>query len=254
MTAVVSTVIYPVHDLARARTLFVALLGVEPSTDTPYYVGFQVDGQDIGLDPHGHRKGMTAPAAYWHVDDLHATRQALLDAGAAAEDPVRDVGGGKLVATLRDLDGNVIGLVQPGGTGAAADRAGGVDPSLQVIGWVESSLRDPAAAPKQADETAPSAWLVLDPSFRDGMGDIRIGDDLVVVTWLDRARRDVLRVHPQDREELPLRGVFSTRSADRPNPIGLHPVRVTALDADRIQVDRLEAVDRTPVVDIKVAL
>lgn len=119
---------------------------------------------------------------------------------------------------------------------------------------MESVLRDPAAAPKQADDTAPSAWLVVAPTFHDGLSDIQLGDDLVVITWLDRARRDVLRVHPQDRIELPLRGVFSTRSADRPNPLGLHPVRVTALDTGRIQVDRLEAVDRTPIVDIKPVL
>jgi tRNA-Thr(GGU) m(6)t(6)A37 methyltransferase TsaA len=81
-----------------------------------------------------------------------------------------------------------------------------------------------------------------------------VGDALVVLTWLDRARRDLLRVHPQDRLELPLRGVFSTRSADRPNPIGLHPVRVVAVAPGRIAVDHLEAVDGTPIVDLKPAL
>ena len=81
-----------------------------------------------------------------------------------------------------------------------------------------------------------------------------MGDDLLVITWLHLGRRDVLRVHPQDRVELPLRGVFSTRSADRPNPLGLHPVRVIAVAPGRIQVDRLEAVDQTPVVDIKPVL
>lgn len=127
----------------------------------------------------------------------------------------------------------------------------GASPVLQVIGRVQSSLTDPATAPKQADETAPSAWLVMAPKFRAGLSDVRVGDDLVVITWLHRGRRDILSVHPQDRTELPLRGVFSTRSADRPNPLGLHPVRVIALDVGRIQVDRLEAVDQTPIVDIK---
>jgi tRNA-Thr(GGU) m(6)t(6)A37 methyltransferase TsaA len=128
------------------------------------------------------------------------------------------------------------------------------DPVLQVIGRVESPLTDPAVAPKQADDAAPSAWLVMAPEFQMGLSDVRVGDHLIVITWLHRGRRDTLRVHPQDRAELPLRGVFSTRSADRPNPLGLHPVRVTALDAGRIQVDRLEAVDQTPIVDIKPVL
>lgn len=136
-------------------------------------------------------------------------------------------------------------------TSGAADP---VRPVLQVIGWVASTLLDPATAPKQADDTAPPAWLVVAPDFRAGLGDIRVGDELIVITWLHRARRDCLRVHPQDRTELPLRGVFSTRSADRPNPLGLHPVRVAALDDGRIRVDRLEAVDQTPIVDIKPAL
>lgn len=135
----------------------------------------------------------------------------------------------------------------------SAGSAGTHDPVLQVIGRVESTLVDPATAPKQADDTAPPAWLVVEPRFHAGLGDIRVGDELIVITWLHRARRDPLLVHPQDRTELPLRGVFSTRSADRPNPLGLHPVRVSAVDDGRIQVDRLEAVDQTPVVDIKPA-
>jgi len=127
-------------------------------------------------------------------------------------------------------------------------------PVLHVIGRVQSSLTDPATAPKQADDTAPSAWLVIAPTVRMGLCDVRVGDDLIVITWLHRGRRDILHVHPQDRTELPPRGVFSTRSSDRPNPLGLHPVRVIALDIGRIQVDRLEAVDQTPIVDIKPVL
>jgi tRNA-Thr(GGU) m(6)t(6)A37 methyltransferase TsaA len=127
-------------------------------------------------------------------------------------------------------------------------------PRLTVIGRVESPLTEPAAAPKQADRTTPGAWLDFFPEVHDGLTDIAVGDALVVLTWLDRARRDLLRVHPQDRLELPLRGVFSTRSADRPNPIGLHPVRVVAVAPGRIAVDHLEAVDGTPIVDLKPAL
>lgn len=108
----VKTIIYPVKDLAGAKTLYRALLGVEPYADQPYYVGFKVDGQDIGLDPNGHRNGMTGPVGYFHVDDIEASLQALLDAGGEVQQPVRDVGGGRRIATVKDADGNGIGLLQ----------------------------------------------------------------------------------------------------------------------------------------------
>ena len=122
---------------------------------------------------------------------------------------------------------------------------------LRPIGRVESTLTDPAEAPKQGDEGAPDAWLVFDPDVTEGLGDVRPGDRMIVLTWLDRAQRDVLRVHPRDDVTQPERGVFSTRSADRPNPIGLHPVDVLAVDGLRVQVRGLEAVDGSPVVDLK---
>jgi len=125
---------------------------------------------------------------------------------------------------------------------------------LRPIGAVESALTDPAAAPKQGDEGAPDAWLVFEPSVLDGLADIRPGDRILVLTWLDRARRDVLRVHPRDDLANPERGVFSTRSADRPNPIGLHDVEVLAVEGARVHVRPLEAVDGTPVVDVKPVL
>lgn len=125
---------------------------------------------------------------------------------------------------------------------------------LAPIGRVESPLTDPASAPKQGHEGAPDAWLVLDASVADALSDVGPGDRLIVLTWLDRARRDVLRVHPRDDASNPLGGVFSTRSADRPNPIGLHPVEVLAVDGLRIQVRDLEALDGTPVLDLKPVL
>ena len=112
MTSGMSTVIYPVKDLAQAKAVFGKLLGVEPYADEAYYVGFRVGGQDVGLDPHGHSKGMTGPIGYWHVDDIQASLQLFLDAGAATEQAVKDVGGGKLVASVKDADGNIIGLIQ----------------------------------------------------------------------------------------------------------------------------------------------
>ena len=112
MTSGIRTVIYPVKDLAKAKTLYRELLGVEPYMDEAYYVGFNAEGQDIGLDPHGHSQGMTGPVGYWHVDDIKRSLKALLDAGAEAQQEVKDVGGGKLIASVKDTDGNVIGLIQ----------------------------------------------------------------------------------------------------------------------------------------------
>jgi predicted enzyme related to lactoylglutathione lyase len=107
------TIIHPVRDLEKAKAVYGALLGAEPVMDEPYYVQFKADGQDVGLDPHGHQKGMTAPVAYWHVDDIEARMKTLLDAGAEMHEEIRDVGTGRLVGSVKDADGNVIGLLQP---------------------------------------------------------------------------------------------------------------------------------------------
>ncbi len=123
--------------------------------------------------------------------------------------------------------------------------------TVTPIGRVESPLTDPATAPKQGHEGAPEAWLVFEPDVVDGLRELRAGDRVIVLTWLDRARRDVLRVHPRDDVAQPEQGVFSTRSADRPNPIGLHPVVVLEVDGPRLRVRSLEAVDGTPVIDLK---
>jgi tRNA-Thr(GGU) m(6)t(6)A37 methyltransferase TsaA len=123
--------------------------------------------------------------------------------------------------------------------------------SLTPIGRVESTLTDPAAAPKQGHEGAPEARLVLEAEVMDAIAGLAPGDRIIVLTWLDRARRDVLRVHPRDDRANPVRGVFSTRSQDRPNPIGLHEVEVLAIDGASLRVRPLEAVDGTPVLDIK---
>ena len=124
-------------------------------------------------------------------------------------------------------------------------------PELVPIGHVESSLTEPAEAPKQGGEGAPEAWLVLEPHVLEALDGTRPGDRVIVLTWLHRARRDVLQVHPRDDARNPLRGVFSTRSADRPNPIGLHEVEVLAIEGGRVLVSPLEAVDGTPVLDLK---
>jgi tRNA-Thr(GGU) m(6)t(6)A37 methyltransferase TsaA len=125
---------------------------------------------------------------------------------------------------------------------------------VAVVGRVESALTDPASAPKQGHEGAPEATLVFTPAVLDALEGIRPGDRVIVLTWLDRADRDVLRVHPRDDVTNPMRGVFGTRSADRPNPIGLHEVEVLSIDGDRVRVTDMEAVDGTPIVDLKPVL
>lgn len=127
-------------------------------------------------------------------------------------------------------------------------------PEQNPIGGVESSLTDPGSAPKQGDEGGRDAWLALDPAVVDGIDGMRAGDRVIVITWLDRAQRDILRVHPRDDVTNPVRGVFTTRSADRPNPIGLHEVEVIAIEGRRVHVRPLEAVDGTPVIDVKPVL
>ncbi len=108
----IRVVIYPVTDLAQAKTLYRTLLGVEPYSDEAYYVGFRMGDQELGLDPHGHAKGMTGPVGYWQVNDIQNSLQLLLDAGAQAQQEIQDVGGGKLIASVKDADGNIIGLLQ----------------------------------------------------------------------------------------------------------------------------------------------
>ncbi|HCT81172.1 MAG TPA: glyoxalase [Micromonosporaceae bacterium] len=113
MISDMKTIIYPVKDLANAKTLYSKLLGVAPEMDEPYYVGFIAAGLDVGLDPHGHGKGMAGPVAYWHVDNIEESLKELLEAGAQAHEATKDVGGGKLIASVKDADGNIIGLIQP---------------------------------------------------------------------------------------------------------------------------------------------
>jgi len=125
---------------------------------------------------------------------------------------------------------------------------------LTAIGRVKSPLTDPEAAPKQGDEGAPDAWLLLDTGVLAGLDGLKAGDEIIVLTWLDRAQRDVLSVHPRGDLSRPLQGVFTTRSPDRPNPIGLHRVRVAEIDGNCLRVHRLEALDGTPILDLKPVL
>jgi len=125
---------------------------------------------------------------------------------------------------------------------------------LQTIGRVESPLTELDDAPRQPDEGAPEAWIVLDDRYAAALDGVSPGSDVVLLTWLDRADRDVLVVHPRGDTSRPLAGVFATRSPDRPNPIGLHDVQVLDIAGTRVHVRNLEAVDGTPVLDIKPVL
>jgi tRNA-Thr(GGU) m(6)t(6)A37 methyltransferase TsaA len=125
---------------------------------------------------------------------------------------------------------------------------------IRPVGAVESRLSDRADAPRQGDEGAPEATIVLHPWVAAAASDLAAGDEIVLVTWLDRADRDVQVVHPRSDDTRPPTGVFSTRSPDRPNPLGLHTVRVLAVDGLRLRVTGLEALDGTPVLDVKPVL
>ena len=125
---------------------------------------------------------------------------------------------------------------------------------IEPIGIVRSSLRTRAQAPRQAHEGAPEAWIEINPRFAAGLRNLEPGDAVFVLTWLDRSRRDILEVHPRGDLSVPKQGVFSTRSPDRPNPIGLHRTTVVAVEPTRLRVEELEALDGTPVLDLKPVL
>jgi tRNA-Thr(GGU) m(6)t(6)A37 methyltransferase TsaA len=125
---------------------------------------------------------------------------------------------------------------------------------LVQVATVESPLTDRATAPKQGDEGAPEAWLSFEPAYADALDGVAEGAELLLLTWFDRAHRDVLRVRPRSDPNRPVQGVFSTRSPDRPNPVGLHRVSVLERDGLRLRVSGLEALDGTPVVDVKPVL
>src|SRR2546429_234323 len=121
---------------------------------------------------------------------------------------------------------------------------------LRPIGLIRSSIKQRSEAPKQGSEGAPDAWLEVSPLVAKGLHGLAVGDDIIVVTWLHLARRDVLKVHPRSDRTRPVTGVFATRSPDRPNPLGLHPVTVREVEKNRLRIGPIEAIDGTPVVDI----
>ena len=131
---------------------------------------------------------------------------------------------------------------------------GGRRAQVRPIGVIRSILKKRSAAPKQGSEGAPDAWIEVSPFAAEGLDGLVVGDDIIVVTWLHRARRDVMKVYPRSDRRRPLTGVFATRSPDRPNPLGLHRVTVRRLGKKRLRIGPIEALDGTPVVDIKPVL
>ena len=125
---------------------------------------------------------------------------------------------------------------------------------LRAIGVIRSALKERRDAPRQGSEGAPDAWLEVHPWAAEGLRGLAVGDEIIVVTWLHRGRRDVLQVHPRSDRRNPLKGVFATRSPDRPNPLGLHPVTVRSIEGNRLRIGPMEAIDGTPVMDIKPVL
>lgn len=178
------------------------------------------------------------------------------DLGAVVVAPVIEDEHGSFQVMV-DPEDHELCLVLPTGPEPCVDGPGATTSGppyvLDPIGVVESPLKDPAAAPKQGIEGSPEAWLVFEPRVLVALGDLRVGSAVMVLTWLDRARRDVLAVHPRDDPANPLAGVFSTRSADGPNPIGLHRVEIV-VESHRLRVRHLEAIDGTPILDVKPVL
>jgi len=127
-------------------------------------------------------------------------------------------------------------------------------PQLRPIGVIRSRLKERSKAPKQGSEGAPDVWLDVRPSAAQGLDGLAVGDEIIVLTWLHRAHREILQVHPRSDPSRPLTGVFATRSPDRPNPIGLHRVTVHKVAKNRLRVGPMEAIDGTPVIDIKPVL
>ena len=139
-------------------------------------------------------------------------------------------------------------------TSRQKDATVGSAARFRPVGVIRSTLKSRSEAPKQATEGAPDAWLEVKPFAAEALEGIKTGQDLVILTWFHRARRDVLKVHPRSDPQRRLTGVFATRSPDRPNPIGLHRVTVRSIEKNRLRIGPIEAIDGTPVIDIKPAL
>lgn len=191
----------------------------------------------------------TAAFLYVYVDDADAAWRKATNAGGKTIEPPLDTPYGDRRAMVEDRWGNVWQIATPKNAARRAERFA-IDP----IGFVRSELRDRKNAPRQGHEGAPDAWIEIDARFAAALDGVSVGDAMIVLTWFHRARRETLAVHPRGDRGNPLTGVFATRSPDRPNPIGLHRVTVRAIEGSKLKVGPLEAIDGTPVIDLKPAL
>ncbi len=216
----------------------------------------QIGDSVIMVSGVGPREAMPA-FLYLYVEDADATYRRALGAGARSlEEPI-DTPYGDRRGMVEDRWGNVWQIANFKNLSAQPAASTEREPAafdLAPVGYVRSSLMERKQAPKQGSEGAPHAWIDLKSTVADGLGGIRVGDEMVVITWLHQGKRDVLKVHPRGDTNAPLAGVFATRSPDRPNPLGLHRVIVLAIEGTKLQVRPLEAIDGTPVVDIKPVL
>jgi tRNA-Thr(GGU) m(6)t(6)A37 methyltransferase TsaA len=184
---------------------------------------------------------------YLYVDDADAIHARAVAAGARSLEAPLDTPYGDRRGMVEDRWGNVWQIATPA-------RPGAGPANLRPIGRVRSALTERSRAPRQGNEGAPDAWIDVEPAFVSALAGLEAGDELVVITWFHQASRDVLQVHPRGEPTNPLAGVFATRSPDRPNPLGLHRVTIRSLAGASLQVGPLEAIDGTPVVDLKPAL
>lgn len=243
----------------ESRRFYTEVLGLRLLEEHEFALVFEVHGALLRVQKTAQVIVVPYTAFGIEVDDIEAAVDELARRGVSGlrfpqiEQDERGIWlapGGTRVFWFSDPDGQRLSLSQP----PAAHAAAASEPCLRVIGHVRSALTLRESAPKQGHEGAPEAWLELEPSVVEGLSGIGVGQALVLLTWLHDAQRDVLRTHPRDDRTRPLAGVFATRSPDRPNPIGLHRVRVLAVAGNRVRVEPLEAIDGTPILDLKPAL
>jgi tRNA-Thr(GGU) m(6)t(6)A37 methyltransferase TsaA len=217
----------------------------------------QIGDSVIMISSVGPREAMAA-FLYLYVEDADAAYRRALQAGAQALEEPRDTPYGDRRGMVQDRWGNVWQIATLKEEVLAQPTLSTVSDSgafvLTPIGCVRSSLMEREQAPRQGSEGAPDAWIELQSTVAGGLEGLRVGDEIVVITWFHRAKRDVLKVHPRGDTNVPLAGVFATRSPDRPNPLGLHRVTVLAIEGTKLKVGPLEAIHGTPIVDIKPVL